>query len=115
MSLKQHLRRDLNQLIEEHKSGIESAEDSLKALEQTDTDRANYRVYLRSLWEKEGGESTTTQHHGRLRDAIKKAEEEFRGRNKRNDVQADYSVEISLGNRRYQVPVKYWAEFKERP
>lgn len=63
MRLRPYLRKTLDEKLEGSKSGTDSTEESLRVLERTDTDKANYVVHLRSLWEDEGERSTTTEHH----------------------------------------------------
>lgn len=114
MSLKLYLRRILNERVEGYKSGIDLTEESLRVLEQTNMGKANYVVHLRSLWANEGESSTTTEHRGTLKDAIERAEAEFKSTNHRGDVQADCSVDICLGNGRYSIPQEYWQKFQKR-
>jgi len=114
MSLKQYLKKTLDEKIEEYKSGTDLTEESLRILEQTKTNTANYVVYLRSLWENEGERSTTTVYHGTLRKAIEVAEAEFKKRNNRSDVQASWLVDICLGTSRYSIPEQYWKKYREK-
>ena len=104
MTFKQSLTKFLNKQILEFR-------ESLEILEKTDYRNANYIVSLRSLWANEGEKSTKTKHLGTLKDAIEKAEKEFKVANMRNDVQADYLVSIRLGKSTYSVPEKYWEKF----
>lgn len=113
MHLKTYLRKTLNEKIEGYKSGIDLTEESLRVLEQTNTGKANYVVHLRSLWANEGESSTTTEHRGTLKDAIERAEADFKSTNNRSDVQADCSVAICLGDGRYSIPQDYWQKFQE--
>ena len=57
--LKEYLKKMLNGKIEEHKSEIILSKSSLKVLKQTNTDRANYVVHIRSLWNDYGEQHTT--------------------------------------------------------
>ena len=110
MHLKPFLRKTLNERSGVYKSKIELTEESLRVLEQTGTSKANYIVYLES-WTYEG-ESTITEHKGTLKDAIKRAEAEFKTTNNRSDIQANYSVDILLGDGRYLIPKSYWQKFQ---
>jgi hypothetical protein len=114
MRLRHYLKKTLSEQIERHKEGINLTEGSLKVLEQTNVGRADYVVRLRSLWEKEGEMTVTTGHHGTLKDAIEKAEENFKSVNHRGDVQASYTVRILLGDASYHIPEEYWREFREK-
>ncbi len=113
MHLKPYLRKSLNDRISGYKVRIELTEESLRVLEGTNTGRACYTVYLRSLWENEGEKSTTTEYTGTLKNAIEKAEAEFEAINHRHDGQTDCSVEIRLGEDSYSIPEEYWQKFQE--
>ncbi len=89
-------------------------EESLRVLEQTNTSKADYVVHLKSLWTNEGESSTTTKHRGTLKNAIERAELEFKSANNRRYVQADCSVDICFGNDRYSIPQEYWQKFQGR-
>tara|TARA_B100001971_G_C17915015_1_gene394814 strand:+ start:206 stop:550 length:345 start_codon:yes stop_codon:yes gene_type:complete len=112
MDLKPYLKEALNEKIEKHRSWIDLTEESLRVLEQINTDRADYVVYIRSTWEREGEQSTTTVHQGTLKEAIEEAESEFKFRNDRSDIQAVYSVDIYLGDSKVSVPNEYWSQFR---
>jgi len=114
MHIKPYLRETLNERIEGYKSGIDLIEESLRVLEQTNTGKANYVVNLKSLWVNKGESSTTTEHRGTLKDAIERAETEFKSVNHRGDVQADCSVDICLGDDRYSIPEEYLQKFQAR-
>jgi hypothetical protein len=114
MHLKPYLRKTLNDKIEGYKSRMDLTEESLRVLEKTNTGRANYVVHLEALWANEGESSTTTEHSGTLKDAIERAEAEFKSTNHRSDVQADCSVAICLGDDRYSIPQEYWQKFQAR-
>ena len=82
-------------------------------MEQTNIGYADYVVHIKSLWEDVGEKSTTTEHKGTLKDAIKNAVAEFEAINHRHDDQRDCSVEILLGNKVYPIPKEYWQKFLE--
>ena len=106
MGFKANLTKHFNKQISEFKK-------SLEILEKTDEQNANYVVYLHSLWENEGGKSTTTKHLGTLEEAIKKAEAKFKKVNGGDDLQADYVVSICLDKNEYGIPERYWKRFQE--
>lgn len=121
MSLKSYLRQEVQsriggceEAIRLAQNSLVSAQDSLDVLERTRTSRARYLVRLDSCWADHGEECTSTEHRGTLRDAIAKAEAEFKAANNRTDLQAGYSVEICLGEERYAVPEEYWDHLRER-
>lgn len=114
MQLKKYLKKYLNDHIKGMKIKVAEHQKNLRFLEKINTKNVNYTVYLHSLWEMEGEKSTTTQHKGSLEQAIKNAEREFKIKNKRTDIQAEYKVYINLGNLEYLIPKEFWKEYKEK-
>jgi len=78
-------------------------------------DNANYAVHFNSLWTDHGGKNTTTNYKGSLREAIKKAENDFRRENGSDDTkQTRVYVDIKLEDLEYEVPKKYWSKYRSR-
>ncbi len=114
MKLKTYLEKLVNDSLKKNRELVVQQEEILKILQKINTGKANYVICLDSLWENEGEESTITNYNGSLEKAIRKAEEEFKNKNKRIDTQARYAVYIKLGNLQYSVPEKFWEEYKEK-
>ena len=114
MRLKTHLRRDITSSIKKREKDLEEERKALRALPKTDMRQADYIVFLRSHWAHEGEKHTTTEYPGSIEEAIRKAEKEFKRKNKRDDVQADYSVSIRISNMEYSLPSRFWEEYKEK-
>ncbi|RLI99008.1 MAG: hypothetical protein DRP06_04355 [Candidatus Aenigmatarchaeota archaeon] len=114
MHIESYLRNFLNKKIKDCEVGIRSTKELLRVLEQTNIDEATYIVHFKSLWEDDGEESTRTEYRGTLKDAMERAETEFKSTNRRSDVQADCSVNICLGDNQYQIPKAYWEKFRKR-
>ncbi len=113
MSLKSYLQSGLEDRIIGLKESVTQTEEALRILEERGTRGATYTIYIRSLWENYGEKSTTMEHKGTLKDAIERAEREFKTTNRRSDVQASIQVEIHLGNVRYPVPDRYWVIYRK--
>ena len=108
MSLKQSLRRSIIGEISRLEKGLIEAREDLEVLKSLNTKKALYIIELDSMWEKEGEQSIDFEHFGELSDSIKKAEGRFKSVNKRQDIQANYTVQVRIGERNYDVPKKYW-------
>lgn len=109
-----YFRQYLVTLIDRSKKSIARSEDSLRELSGLDFDDAQYIINLSSLWSKEGEEDVTKNYRGKLETAIEKAEEEFKEKNNRSDIQARYEVQIKIGNVFYQMPEEFWSDYQER-
>ena len=105
-TLKEYMRKTLNEMISHMEGGIIKTRDTLKTLEAMDMDRAEFIVNLHSLSEDEGEKAVTKQYTGTLKNAIEMAEKEFK---------AKYNVEIFIGERGYIIPEEYLFQFIERP
>ena len=112
MGLKEHLKRVLENSIEEFRknnrggrydSEISQRLATLNALNEFSPERAVYTV--RIFPGRDGERLKITIYHGTLMDAIKRAEED-RGIKKRNG-QA-YHVSVKVGKETYGVPEKYF-------
>jgi hypothetical protein len=115
MQLKTYLKKSLRETIDNCESGIIKAKSKLKYLKNFRTKYALYTIKLRSLWEKDGEKNTETIHKGRLEDAIKEAESQFKAtNNNRSDVQADYRVSINIKGDDYLIPKEFWEQYKEK-
>ncbi len=115
MKLQTYLRKDVKKSLKRLREKIIQTEKALPLLEGFNPERANYTVFLYSLWESQGEKSTTTRHKGSLEGAIRAAEEEFKGVNhNRRDVQADYSVSVIVGKLNLLVPPEYWSQYKQK-
>jgi len=112
MHLKSYIRKQLNDSLTGLKEQTRNIRKSAGILDKTNLEKANYAIHLHSLWE--GEKSTTTKHDGSLDEAVKKAEKEFKTANKRQDVQASWTVEIMLGEVGCMIPKEYWAKYREK-
>jgi len=116
---KQSLTEYLTSIINEREDNVRELanmlEDSRNKLENMDLDNANYAVHFNSLWTDHGGKNTTTNYKGSLREAIKKAENDFRRENGSDDTkQTRVYVDIKLEDLEYEVPKKYWSKYRSR-
>lgn len=115
VNVKQKLEKVILTDIEETKTNLTRQRKSLKTLEKIDFKKARYEVYLFSLGSKEGQPVfIMPEELGSVEEAIKQAETEFKFKNKRNDVQANYQVYIHVGESKYLVPNEYWEKYKEK-
>jgi hypothetical protein len=112
MNLKRGLEGKIRAELAEFECGANEARKALRALRKEDLNDADYDIELRVLWAGEGYKPVTVEYHGSLRDAIKEAEDRFKAINRRDDVQANYSVFIRLAGIRYEIPPKYWEKSK---
>ena len=113
-TLKEYLRKTLNEMISHMEGGIIKTRDTLKTLEAMDMDRAEFIVNLHSLSEDQGEKSVTRQYTGTLKNAIEMAEKEFKAKYGEG-IKAKYNVEIFIGERGYIIPEEYLFQFIERP
>ena len=113
-TLKEYLRETLNEMILHMEDGITKTREKLRTLEATNMERADYLVKLHSLSEDKGEDSITIRHRGTLKDAIERAEKEFKSKNGSGDVEATYFVEIFIGKEGHIIPEEYLFQFMER-
>jgi hypothetical protein len=86
----------------------------LRVLKKIDINHADYEVTIHSSWYHEGEKDTITRHHGTLKEAIEKAEEEFKKVNNRRDVQGDYHPRLVLGGKHYFILEMFWKKYAQR-
>ena len=113
-TLKEYMRKTLNEMISHMEGGIIKTRETLRTLEAMDMDRAEFIVNLHSLSEDEGEKAVTKQYTGTLKDAVEKTRKEFRSKYG-EDIQVKYLVEIFIGERGYIIPEEYLFQFIERP
>ncbi len=97
--------------IKEFTKHIAQVQESLNIVRKTRMEEADYRVEICSSLKAEGEENTITEHHGTLKDAIQKAEEEFKETNNRDDIHGDYFPRIVLGKESYPIPKMFWEQY----
>lgn len=79
-------------------------------LDCTNPQSFTYDIQLHSRWELEQG--VKIEHKGKLSEAIETAESKFMEVNGREDVQAEYVVNVVLGERKFEVPKEYWEQYQ---
>jgi len=111
-TLKLGLRQVLERQLSKHRKAESQLQKAVVDLEGTNLSNANYLVVLRPLGldAKKGIEIGYT---GKLEEAIKTAEENFKKLNQRNDVHASYKVYIVLAGQNFPLPQQYWEQFAE--
>ncbi|MDD5191911.1 MAG: hypothetical protein PHH54_04400 [Candidatus Nanoarchaeia archaeon] len=112
--LKKHFREELDQGVIDLKRSLVIAKNSLISLNNFNFRNAEYKVYLKSCWEDSGEKSIKTTYKGTLEDAIRIAEKRFMKKNHRSDVQADYSVDVKIGEIELSVPDQYWKKYMHK-
>ena len=113
-TLKNHLGVVLTEQISQCKALEKKASFSLRVLKNVNPRNAKYKVVLTSCWRDYGEKQVVLEVEGSMRKAIEAAEAEFKRVNSRSDVQADYDVQIQVGQMQISVPMDYWAKYKER-
>jgi tRNA(Leu) C34 or U34 (ribose-2'-O)-methylase TrmL len=101
-------------IIKEFSEYVVRIKKSLRILKKIDTNNADYEVTINSSWHHEGEKDTATKHHGTLKEAIEKAEEEFKKVNSREDVQGDYHPHLVFGEESYSIPEMFWKKYIQR-
>jgi hypothetical protein len=114
MYLKQYLKKELETKVVELKSELSKTKKILGVFNKIDINKADYHIHLFSLWAADGEKSPKFKYTGRLEDAIKEAEENFKKINNRGDVQAQYLVSIKLRGMEYAVPEEFWKKYAEK-
>jgi len=105
--LKGHIKKEINDM----KSILKAHRKSLKDLEGADLENTIYIIRINSSWADYDETSVKITHTGSLEDAIKKAQEDFKERNKRSDVQGRYQVHIKLSDILHTIPEAYWKRY----
>jgi len=114
MDLKEYVEKHLKDRAETLKTLTAQTRKASRLFEKADTQNSRYLVNLISLWADSGEKHTKTEYTGSLRDAIKKAEADFKRINDRTDVQAEYHVDVLIGGVSVVVPGEYWIKYKSR-
>ena len=112
MNLKSYLINKINKNISELETDLKENKKSSRLLGKVNLEDTKYSIILLSSWK--GEKPVEIFYKGTLKDAIKKAEEKFKKRNNRGDIQADYFAGIQLGNKTYKLPEKYWRRYVEK-
>jgi hypothetical protein len=115
-NLERYLKTEISKEVRGLRRGIENAEEALRVLGRGGISKqADFEINIRSYWISEGEKSVTLEYRGSLKEAIRKAEKEFKVVNQRKTIEANYDVFIILGKRgacRYEIPQKYWEKFR---
>ncbi len=114
MNQKIEIRKSLTTVLQKIENQAQEYKTALKVLQQTNTRKANYSIRLISKWVDDGESSTLTEINGSLEEAILQAEQTFKKKNNRVDIQANYEVQIQLNNTGYKVPEKIWKNYTEQ-
>ena len=112
MQLRSHLREILANSLAELDTQTAQTQMALRLLETAKPRRMTYSISIKSLWEGEKQISITCA--GSLRQAIESAESQFMRVNRREDVQADYSVEVVLGEITCPIPEELFRRYKKK-
>ena len=100
--------------IKELSEDIVRTRKMLRILKKIDINNADYEVVIHSSWYHDGEKDTVTRHHGTLKEAIEKAEEEFKKVNNRGDVQGQYHPCLVLGGKPYFILETFWEKYTQR-
>lgn|SRR3989338_9404176 len=108
MDLRDYFIESFERAIPMTRKSLENLRAGLRLVVDMNFDNATYIVDLKSLREKEGEKSASIEHTGKLEDAIRKAEQEYKTINQRGDIQARYSVRVKIGRAATHIPEEHW-------
>ncbi len=111
--MQSELENKMQKAVDENRKWLAKQEKCLALIKEGG--EASIKVYVRSLWEDEGGISTTYEAEGSLAEAVRDGIEDFRCRNgfggKGGDIQAIVSVSLVVGGISLSVPEKYFKRY----